>query len=535
MKNVEVKNVNEQNIVSEEKTLNLLDNIRTGSLENLPMAHPRFAGLMPLDEDSYKSLEDMIRSEGRITSPIITCIIDGVEYILDGHMRVDIAKKNDITNFLVQTLSNINTVEEGVCWIICNACSHRKLNKAQRVDLVRKLKPMIQEIAKTNQKLGAALKRGFSEVGKKTHTDCTLARMAGTSPDFFRDADFVFEYGTPDDRKKLLDSGYRASTIRRSIEKKQQTDALQKEVISYINPKEGDYINRIINGNCIQIMKDMAFNGINNAALMLASINYNVGIDYCPDFSDKLPRDEYLENIAQSIYYAQLLGRNGMRICINCTDTNNPDATDQEGDFQFDIGRDLCNKVDELNRNHKDCNLRFMGRFIWFKNNSSANPCLGSKAAPVIKNDSEYILVWTKNQRKLENISGIDCKPGSGSFASDAIRDKYIITEQERMAWSYQTWSISPCRDKELLKNHPCPYPEEICHRLIKLFSNPGDIVIDPYMGSGTTCLVADDLMRKYVGIDICSNFCDAAKKRIEARNNTIDDLTANSSYAIIA
>jgi len=533
------KRSNKKSLPKKEPLKFLGRTIRKGSLVALPEVHPELAGLLPPDSEAYSALEEMIVREGRVSSSIITCIIDGVEYVLDGHMRQDVIAKNGIKDFTIETLDHIKTVEEARCWIILNACSHRRLNRAQRVKLVRKLKPMLEAVAKTNQKLGATLKKAFAETekaGKPMHVAKELAKMAGTSPDFFRDADYVFENGNPEEKGKLLKDGYGASKLAAAIKLRLTPPKPDPEVISYTNPKDGEYIDRIINADCIQTLKDMHYNGIKDVALMVSSINYNVNMDYGSDFSDDLPRDEYLDNVAQAIYHAQRLGRDGMRICVNCTDTNN--GTKDNGDYQFDIGKDLGNKIDELNAKYDDCNLRFWGRFLWLKNHSNAPVYLGSAAAPVLKNDSEYILVWTKNQRKLENVSGINCKPGSGIVFSDTERDRYIITEKERMAWSYQAWYISPVTNKKQLDVHPCPFPEDIPHRLIKLFSNPNDIVIDPFMGIATTCKVASDLGRRYVGIDLNSGYCDFGKKRIEKsienRNTNHDDLDDDTEYCQI-
>ncbi len=64
--------------------------------------------------------------------------------------------------------------------------------------------------------------------------------------------------------------------------------------------------------------------------------------------------------------------------------------------------------------------------------------------------------------------------------------------------------------------NHPAMLPEELVIRLIKLFSYRDDIVLDPFNGAGTTTLVAYELGRKYIGIDISSKYCKTAKERLE-------------------
>lgn len=60
-------------------------------------------------------------------------------------------------------------------------------------------------------------------------------------------------------------------------------------------------------------------------------------------------------------------------------------------------------------------------------------------------------------------------------------------------------------------------FPEKLAERVIKLFSFKGDIVLDPFNGVGTTTAVAQKLGRKYIGIDISQEYCDAANKRLKS------------------
>ena len=63
--------------------------------------------------------------------------------------------------------------------------------------------------------------------------------------------------------------------------------------------------------------------------------------------------------------------------------------------------------------------------------------------------------------------------------------------------------------------NHPAMFPEELVKRCLKLFSYKNDIILDPFNGVGTTTLVAHQLGRKYIGIDISESYCKTARERI--------------------
>ncbi len=74
-------------------------------------------------------------------------------------------------------------------------------------------------------------------------------------------------------------------------------------------------------------------------------------------------------------------------------------------------------------------------------------------------------------------------------------------------------WHIAPVPPGYL--DHPCPFPEEIPYRLINLYSNVGDVILDPFNGTGQTTKVAKYMDRKFLGIDIQKKYVDYAKSRL--------------------
>ena len=76
----------------------------------------------------------------------------------------------------------------------------------------------------------------------------------------------------------------------------------------------------------------------------------------------------------------------------------------------------------------------------------------------------------------------------------------------------YSIWEFSVAQNKT---GHPAVFPYELPYRHIKTWSNEGDVVLDPFVGSGTTILAALDLNRKYIGFDISKEYVDLTKKRI--------------------
>ena len=70
---------------------------------------------------------------------------------------------------------------------------------------------------------------------------------------------------------------------------------------------------------------------------------------------------------------------------------------------------------------------------------------------------------------------------------------------------------------------HPCQFPEALIERLIRAHSNEGDMVLDPFLGSGTTCVIAERLMRDSIGLELKPEYIEMANKRM--RKNGLESV----------
>jgi site-specific DNA-methyltransferase (adenine-specific) len=140
------------------------------------------------------------------------------------------------------------------------------------------------------------------------------------------------------------------------------------------------------------------------------------------------------------------------------------------------------------------------GEIIWQKGKGMNGSCAWgswmSAKSPRLRDIHEYLLVFTK-----EGFS----RPDKGE--SDVSREEF-------MSGTLSVWNIPPESAKKV--GHPAPFPVELADRVIKLFSYTGDVILDPFCGSGTTCLAAALSGRAYVGYDILPEYCDLSRKRIE-------------------
>ena len=81
--------------------------------------------------------------------------------------------------------------------------------------------------------------------------------------------------------------------------------------------------------------------------------------------------------------------------------------------------------------------------------------------------------------------------------------------------WSISLWDIVKSAEERGL-GHPAMFPSELCERLIRVYTRMGDVVLDPFMGSGTTLVAAKKLFRKGIGFEIYDYFVQVAKQRLE-------------------
>lgn len=216
--------------------------------------------------------------------------------------------------------------------------------------------------------------------------------------------------------------------------------------------------------------------------LMITSPPYNATKEYDEDLSLK----EYLqllENVFKETYRVLV---NGGRACVNIANLGRRPyipLSDYVSQIMIDIG----------------FNMR--GEIIWNKA-ASASPSTAwgswqSASNPILRDIHEYILVFSKGDYKKE-------KKGKEN----------TISKEDFIEWTKSIWTMKAESAKRI--GHPAPFPEELPYRLIQLYSFKDDIVLDPFMGSGTTAVSALKSDRKFCGYEINEDYVCIATKRVE-------------------
>jgi site-specific DNA-methyltransferase (adenine-specific) len=155
----------------------------------------------------------------------------------------------------------------------------------------------------------------------------------------------------------------------------------------------------------------------------------------------------------------------------------------------------------------------YMGAIIWQKvttcNTTGGATIMGSFPYPrsgIIKIDYEFILIFKK--------------PGIGKTVPKSIKDKSKLTIEEWNQYFAGHWNIPG----EKQNGHLAMFPEEIPRRLIKMFSFVNDMVLDPFLGSGTTTLAAKNLERNSIGYEINAKFIPVIKEKLGLREKGFFD-----------
>lgn len=139
--------------------------------------------------------------------------------------------------------------------------------------------------------------------------------------------------------------------------------------------------------------------------------------------------------------------------------------------------------------------------------------------------DHEYMPIFMKGARpqyfdkeplKVKSKHGGKLMTGSGSRRTDGTTNKTVTRRINETKCRGTIWNYLMAGDKDPVKRkHPAPFPDKIPYDFIQCFCPPNGIVLDPFMGSGSTAVAAKKLKRNYIGFDICEEYCKLAEERI--------------------
>jgi DNA modification methylase len=218
----------------------------------------------------------------------------------------------------------------------------------------------------------------------------------------------------------------------------------------------------------------------NSVGLALTSPPYNVGKDY----EGNLPLDDYLALIAQVGREVYRVLRPGGRYVVNVANLGRKPYIPLHAHFHAV---------------HHEIGFLPMGEIVWQKARGANGNCAWgswkSARSPRLRDLHEYLLVFAKQAYTRPDLGESDLSP------------------EEFMEATLSVWEITPESARRV--GHPAPFPLKLAERVIRLYSYVGDVVLDPFMGSGTTCVAAARFGRHYLGFDIVEDYCQMARKRL--------------------
>lgn len=271
-----------------------------------------------------------------------------------------------------------------------------------------------------------------------------------------------------------------------------------------------DVCNKLIVGDVVESLKYIPDESV---SLIFTSPPYNTEIKY-DSHNDKMPWADYLSFLKQVWIECHRILKPGGRLCINIDAITNWDD-DKDKEYIRPIYAELVNMMRDIEGMH------FRSEIAWAKtgvkvekeedlDNIEAKADRGqvvgratawgsyrSCSNPVVMRTHEYILVWSKDSWRL-----------------DGDAELCDLSDVEFLKLTRSVWCVQP--ETSAYDGHPAPFPVELATNVIKLFSYMGDVVLDPFGGSGTTAVSSVKHWRRFIYVDCDKGYSASAKKRLE-------------------
>lgn len=304
-------------------------------------------------------------------------------------------------------------------------------------------------------------------------------------------------------------------------------------------------INQIHNIDCVEGMKKLTRNSVD---LVVTSPPYFNAREY----SQWETVEEYLLDMQKAFIEVYRIIKNHHYIVVNVGDITCQVGKSKWAVRKLPLGAYFVNLLENIG-------FQYIDDFIWDKGEPQTKRHLGNPPYPFYQypvNCYEHILIFAKHEIDKNKIPCPDCHEtitqsnsctgigiqswecknpkcptksahgrGKRFSARSVMMNDYQIAENEIPKELTQKWrrdivKIPPvikinCKGNDIV-GHSAPFPEEIPEMAIMYYSGIGDIVLDPFLGSGTTTKVAARLNRKYIGFELCAEYCAIARKNTE-------------------
>lgn len=446
--------------------------------------HHEYASLFPmLPDDDLQALADDIRKHGLRQS----IVIDQDEKILDGRNR---SAACTIAGVAPTFEPFVGTDAEKLQFVVSCNIHRRHLDTSQRAMLGARLEDEFAKLAKERQKAAGKTKgRGQEKVVAKSPPPKSKARdqaakVVNVGGRSISDAKTVLTKGTPEQVKAVEAGKSKVSTVANEIRKKEKAAELDKKAEQAKQKHhESDrpqwtLINMDVMDGLEQVNTELG-----PARLIFADPPYNIGIDYGegPD-ADRIPYDVFTSWCAEWIHAAT-------------------ECLTDDGSLWLLVPDEM---VAECAMAAKRYGMTIRSWIKWYET-------FGVNCRTKFNRTSRHILYC------VQDDSNFVWNPEAVTRPSDR-QTKYNDKRANASGkiWD-DVWQIPRLTGtcEERVPGVPTQIPLALIKPIIECASDPGDLVVDPFNGSGTTGVAAIQAGRKYIGIDRSSEFIDIAKKRL--------------------
>jgi site-specific DNA-methyltransferase (adenine-specific) len=158
-----------------------------------------------------------------------------------------------------------------------------------------------------------------------------------------------------------------------------------------------------------------------------------------------------------------------------------------------------------------DLGLLLRGELVWQKAEGASGSCawgsFRSATNPVLRDVTERVVVASKG--RFDRALSVRQRQAAG------LPHRSTVATDDFLALTLDVWSIPPESARRV--GHPAPFPVELPEALIRLYTFADDLVLDPFMGSGSALVAAARLGRRYVGFDLDPDYVELARRRVTA------------------
>jgi DNA modification methylase len=263
-------------------------------------------------------------------------------------------------------------------------------------------------------------------------------------------------------------------------------------------------INKILCGDSLKLMRELPDNSID---LVITSPPYSDLKTYI-DFKGIHP-DEYVDWFLPFCKEIERIIKPTGSFILNINDK-------VQNGFRHPYVFDLISRL------HKETNLKMFERLFWNKMKGLPNRSrFGDRV--------EYLFWFAKSDQFYFNIDEMRTEYSAKSIQrmKKPLKKRFARNEENQNSTEYKDWAPNPkgalpstlinisSESKRISDNHVAVYPLELVKYFIKGSTKPGDVVLDPFSGTGTTAVAAKELCRNWIGFDLNQEYVDLSNKRL--------------------